>query len=190
MCDDCFGSGKTSMIWKFRQELSRMEKWERPDGYAPLFAAVYVHCRFDDIPASRMPDAEKTASIDNFLLHHIKNVLLLSFNRADLKLNCDSLDEFVVSVNNAAGEAKFLVHFDDVGVFEKYSIDFGRKLLYRMWKIGEALRTANHFYVMTGRSSSLCWYAYRFCRLTRFVPCLGSRWLNNFAMVQWVWCIP
>jgi hypothetical protein len=54
-----------------------------------------------------------------------------------------------------ARKSKFLVHFDDVGAFEKNGIDLGRDFLYRIWHIGEALRCDGHFYVMTGRSTQL-----------------------------------
>lgn len=46
-----------------------------------------------------------------------------------------------------------MFHFDDVGAFE--GGEYGAKILYRIWNIGEQFRRAGYYFVLSGRSRFL-----------------------------------
>jgi hypothetical protein len=152
-CDNCYGAGKTSLIWKFRNVLNGIQGWEWPQGSQPLRDAIYVHVQFVDSLTPNHPlNFENPDEIDRMLLQRFTEIFSISLRNFDLVPA--SFDELIRIVNDRCGEYKLLVHMDDIGAYEH--CEHAKNILYRMWHIGEKFRlNGGHFYVLTGRSSHL-----------------------------------
>lgn len=141
ICDNMFGSGKTSLVFKFRSELDKLSRdvWpEKPDNYESLRTAVYLNISFkEERRSSEQPIA--------WVLDYVRKALTLSCGgRAEFE--GDNLPAFLQSLTKAVGSTKFLFHFDDVGCFERYGSAFGAAMIYSIWQVGDDLRTAEHFF--------------------------------------------
>jgi hypothetical protein len=150
-CDNCFGAGKTSLIWKFRNQIP---DWSWPQGSESLRDAVYVHVRFtNSLPSHQtaLMDFEDSNHLDQILIPILVDVFSRSLKCYDMKP--ETFQDLVRVVTQRSGGFKFLIHMDDVGRYEHSS--FGKNILYRMWHCGEAFRSAGHYYVLTGRSTHL-----------------------------------
>lgn len=151
ICDNCFGAGKTSLVWKFRNVLDQISDWKWPEGSDSLRNAIYIHVPFFVVPLKKV-DFNDPNQIDELLLKRFWDVFSLSLRI--YHMNPNTIDELINIVNSRCGGYKILLHIDDVGAFE--GLKDGKNTLYRMWHIGELFRMkGGHFYVLTGRSSYL-----------------------------------
>ena len=62
---------------------------------------------------------------------------------------------FIVSLSRYAGSSKFIFHFDSIGMFQHYGLEVGANMIYRIWRLSDALKSAGHFAILTGRSTLL-----------------------------------
>ena len=166
--DHCFGAGKTSLVWKFRKIVSNSVEQKRLNAKAweKLQSAVYLHVLFRSEGISSqflrefgmMNIDQQNDALDRFIYKELISVLQTSSGGTVPYKNLDSLNDDRMFLKAIVDGSKviFLFHFDDVGSFEGYP--FGLPILYRMWFIGETLRSfGGHFFVLTGRSSFLHW---------------------------------
>jgi hypothetical protein len=151
ICDQAFGAGKSSLVYKFRRILEEISDWtERPEKYELLKSAVYLNVHFD-LHGSLGSSKEDYM---RFILATLRRVINASCG-APVTLNVDNLDDFLRDLAVCCGDIRFLFNFDDVGCFEPYGNAIGAAMLYIIWNIGDRLRGQGHFFVMTGRSSLL-----------------------------------
>jgi hypothetical protein len=151
ICGNCFGAGKTSLIWKFRDVLNKLTDWDWPEGTKTLRDAIYINVRFNNsLTLHKGVDCQDPEDIDRMLLQRFTSVFSRSL-KSDLRPA--SVQELIFLVNQRCGDQKLLLHLDDVGSYEHYADS--KNILYRMWHIGEKFRTNGHYYVLTGRSLHL-----------------------------------
>lgn len=77
VCDNGFGSGKTSLIYQFRNILSMNNSWKEPEGFEFLKKAVYLHIDFtsdDGLTIKGLTDA-KNSTYDQLLIRKIGRVI-------------------------------------------------------------------------------------------------------------------
>lgn len=102
--DNSFGSGKTSLIYKFRDILNNLppERWSWPKGSERLQNAVYVHVplKFELTMLSNV-DFTDPISIHMMLIRKFNRVFFQSFNQQNL--DTSSRLNFVKSVMKLAG---------------------------------------------------------------------------------------
>ena len=165
--DHCFGAGKTSLVWKFRKIVSNLPSVQHKEldakAWEKLQSAVYLHVLFRSEGISgqflrelgMMNNDQQTVALDRFIYKELISVLQTSSGGTvpykPLE-NIDNDQQFLKKIVDGS-QVPFLFHFDDVGSLEGYP--FGLSILYRMWFIGENLRSIGHFFVLTGRSSFL-----------------------------------
>jgi hypothetical protein len=154
ICDDCFGAGKTSLIWKFRTILNEWQEWEWPAGSQHLRDAIYIQVKLSPSDSRSYPlDLEDPFAIDRMLLERFTQVFSLSLrNFSDIPAAI-SFDELILKVTLRCGSSKLLVHIDSVGAYEHYK--YSKNILYHIWSIGDRFRSFGHYHVLTGRSSYL-----------------------------------
>jgi U4/U6 small nuclear ribonucleoprotein SNU13 len=151
--DCCYGAGKTSLVHKFRNLLHEVR--EEIDGISQLMEATFIRVVCEgSILLIDMHDIDDTDVYDEVAMHLLDDALNASSNQ-NLVLNRSSFTSFVLSLNKYAGVHKFLVHFDEIGVYEMYGEGIARRMIYRVWQFGNVLKDKGHFFVLTGRSSYL-----------------------------------
>lgn len=157
ICDHCFGAGKTSLMFKFRNILNNLppDQWRWPERSETLRNAVYVHVSLNMVTlASDKVDFLNSNSIDMMLIEKFKHPFAQSFQPHQKEFNLSSFMDFATSATSSLPQSvKFLVHIDEVGFFDHHRN--GKNVLYRILHFGEAFRTLGHFYVVTGRSRYL-----------------------------------
>lgn len=157
VCDDSFGGGKTSLIYKFRTVLDVMlekKRWVAPRNYNLLREAVYIHVELR-VKGVYLSTKEDYVSC---ILSYIKKSLQVSRKSLAVEaLPTDYIDEFCEGLLRCCDDRSthFLFHFDDVGCFEWYGSEVGIRMIYTIWTIGDSLRSLGHFFAMTGRSTLL-----------------------------------
>ena len=155
------GAGKTTLAYRFRELL---DDWQpKPQGFDRLMGAIYlqVKCRgvglewrsqlMFDIDAWDITEPEE---YDSHVLKMLAHILDLS-SRARVSIDCSSVANFIVSLSHYAGSRKFIFHFDSIGVFQHYGLEVGANMIYRIWRLSDALKSAGHFAILTGRSTLL-----------------------------------
>jgi hypothetical protein len=155
VCDDSFGGGKTSLIFKFRAVLDVMleeGRWTAPTNYHLLRDAVYIHVPFGTY-GKRGSSAEDCVCT---VLNALRYALISSCRSSAAALPATSIDAFCEQLALCNPErTRFLLHFDDVGCFESFGNEVGISMIYTMWFIGDKLREQGHYFTMTGRSALL-----------------------------------
>lgn len=153
ICDNVFGAGKTSFIYKFRTILGDDNFPGKGPSYEELKSAVYLHIPFRPFGHHGPTYAE---CLDK-ALRIVRNVLAISCRCKEEDLCVDSLSSFTVSLAGICplGSRRLLLHFDDVGSYEPMGNTLGGLMLHAMWRIGDKLRDQQHYFVMTGRSALL-----------------------------------
>ena len=156
--DQCFGAGKTSFVWKFRQQLrASVEIYTVSPGFEELQNAIYLHICFqaEDLSITAdLTDGEFCSAVEKMICSKLMSALVDS-SRSVLPSFSGILD-LVNYLNGVCAGKKFLFHFDDIGAFEhKLSEDQQPKILYRIWIAAEQLRRRGHYFVLSGRSRFL-----------------------------------
>lgn len=150
--DQCYGAGKTSLVWKFRKLAITTHNKNHP-----LFDATYLSVRFqenDFSPPKDCTDEQFKASAEEMICKKLVTVLGSS-SQSSFPVS-DNMTDLCRSLSGHAGSTKFLFHFDEIGCFETiHSEDVGRKTLYCVWSAAEKLRNMGHFFVLSGRSRHL-----------------------------------
>ena len=151
--DNCFGAGKTVLAAQFRE---LVDVWPlNPTGFEALKSAVYLHVPCLDIAAPIPVESVHDPGVyDRHALTLFARVLELSAKRP-LPLDISSTHGFVVSLLGCAGIYRFIFHVDDIGIYEKYGETIAKNMIYRIWHLGDALKTAGYFFIMSGRSRLL-----------------------------------
>ena len=151
--DECFAAGKTALAWQFRELL---EDWEhKPQGFEGLKAAVYVHVPCKELELSAEAAAvQRSLAYDNHLLKLLAQVLEESAQQP-LHFDCSSCHRFVISLFAYCGSRRFIFHIDDIDVYEKYGDVVASDMINRIWLLGDVLKTAGHFIIVSGRSKLL-----------------------------------
>lgn len=151
--DSCFGAGKTSLAFKFRNNLSTRCN-ELPE-YEPLRQAIYLHVSCtEDSQLPHMRDLQDVQTFDDCALRLLKSILELSCKN-ELELDTGDVHKFRLYLAQVCNNTRFIFHFDDVGVYETYGDNIAMRMLYRIWHIGDALKQCGHFFIMSGRSRFL-----------------------------------
>ena len=155
VCDDSFGGGKTSLIFKFRAVLNVMleeGRWTAPTNYHVLREAVYIHVPFGTY-GKRGSTSEDCA---HTVLNALRFALISSCRSKAAALSTTNIDKFCEELACCNHErTRFLLHFDDVGCFEVFGNEVGINMIYTMWIIGDKLRGLGHYFTLTGRSTLL-----------------------------------
>lgn len=156
MIDYGFGIGKTSVVYKCR---SLVSGWlNKPPNFALLDKAVYINVRCDeDVELARL---DRNTTKDHKIYDKVAMNLLWSLLQKStvvrLALSVEQdFQAFAVSLSACCGNQKFIVHFDDVGVFEGYNDAVATRMLYRIWHFGDTLKDFGHYFAMSGRSRLL-----------------------------------
>lgn len=178
--DQVYGSGKTSLVWKFRSIYSN----ENNEESKQLKNAIYLHVRFDEDEGQTLPpdgadDSQFKKTAEATICSALLRALRAASNGAFMKdfsgdssseaITMDALFERIPEGNGVT----FLVHFDEVGLFEmKVDDDRSRKMLYCIWFTAEKFQRRRHFYVLSGRSRILHVMGRQFNRLKNWQsPC-------------------
>ena len=157
--DACFGAGKTSIMVKLKPLLADLkDRWRyHPDNIDELLQACYLHVVLKDVEFSSELDIHDANVYDRIICNYLAAALSLSASHhsSATSLDCSTRTAFFASLGMVCGGKKFIVHFDDVGHFEKFGPIVGRNVIYRIWKLGDALKDRGHFFVISGRSTQL-----------------------------------
>jgi hypothetical protein len=150
--DACYGAGKTSLALKFREYLG---DWQPPlgshDRYRCLQEAIYVHCQFDD-SADLCKAASGQIEFVRCILGPLATVLEASALEK-LDLNISDLKTFALQLAKLARNVSFIIHFDEIGMFEVFDDALARHFLLALVSVTEELRDVyGHFVILTGRS--------------------------------------
>ena len=161
--DHCFGAGKTSLVWKFRNILTSLVPGRlaafNESQFNDLKQAIYLHVPFRKEMLSeefQIKSSQNQLSVGNYdqvICQQLSSVLQNSCNRS-FPL-CSNFEEISAQLSSLAQDTKFLFHFDDVGAYELPCPEIGIRFLYRLWNVAERLRDRGDFFVITGRSAYL-----------------------------------
>ena len=156
--DDCYGAGKTFLAYRFRELLPELVEdcWDsKPKDFDTLMTAIYLHIPCRELDISIDPSSiNQPAVYDILVLKLLAQVLQVSAKHA-LSFDCSSIDSFIISLLACAESTKFLFHIDEIGIYEKYGDRIASNMIYRLWRVGDALKSVGHFFIITGRSRLL-----------------------------------
>jgi hypothetical protein len=175
--DQCFGTGKTSLVWQFRQILAATGEADADEHVdterkQKLNDAIYLSVRFiaEDAliaPSSVVGDAEFKQKAEAVVC----NALLRTLNQASscALASVATVEELIQLTPALRNGQKFLFHIDEVGSFETLlDLERGRKMLQSIWSAAELLRHRGHFFVLSGRSRYLHLIGRQFNRIANF----------------------
>ena len=156
ICDDSHGSGKTSLVFKFRKVLAMNDQWKEPDGYTNLKEAIYLHIRLtaeDSRPLKQL--CEENNYCPNIFDHQILTIISYSLKsscrKTHLELDCSNLEIFLKQLQSLTS-VKFIFHFDGVGSLQTSAgKEISIMMIYRLWIIADSLKSIGHYYALTGR---------------------------------------
>jgi hypothetical protein len=116
ICGNCFGAGKTSLIWKFRDVLNKLTDWDWPEGTKTLRDAIYINVRFNNsLTLHKGVDCQDPEDIDRMLLQRFTSVFSRSL-KSDLRPA--SVQELIFLVNQRCGDQKLLLHSEVTSIMQ------------------------------------------------------------------------
>jgi hypothetical protein len=168
--DQCYGAGKTSLVWKFRSIFSEDNSVEA----RKLQKAVYLAVRFQSshsLPSADADDEQFELQAESIICRLLFDTLKLSSNNAFASTvdgPPSTMTELLDLIPKGNG-VSFLFHIDEVGIFEtKCDEERGQKMLYCIWIAAEQLRHHHHYFVLSGRSRLLHFIGKQFNHLSSF----------------------
>ncbi len=146
--DHCFGSGKTSLMFKFRDILRQriplgdasMDHLVKNATFDRLMSSIFLHIPFEEPARLALHDTTSSglqSYCESFIVKQIQDVLEFSLQRP-IHEGFRSQEDLRIFISSQQ-LPHFLFHFDDVGAFESISLPLGMAFLCCLWKIGELL---------------------------------------------------